>query len=97
MIAERFLITGRVQGVGFRVFVQRESARLALDGWVRNRGVDQVEATLSGSPAALDAFAVRAAMGPPAAKVTSVERQPARPEDQRLVRSGQGCALLGSV
>jgi acylphosphatase len=43
-----YLIEGRVQGVGYRWFVQREAARLALRGWVRNTEEGAVEIVASG-------------------------------------------------
>jgi acylphosphatase len=45
-----FLIQGRVQGVGFRWFVQREASLLDLRGWVRNTEEGEVEVLASGSP-----------------------------------------------
>ncbi len=48
-----FLIRGRVQGVGFRWFVQREAAELALHGWVRNTDSGEVELVAAGDPEAL--------------------------------------------
>jgi acylphosphatase len=48
-----FLIRGRVQGVGFRWFVQREAAELALLGWVRNTDTGEVELVAAGDPEAL--------------------------------------------
>jgi len=48
-----FLIRGRVQGVGFRWFVQREAAELDLLGWVRNTDTGEVELVAAGSPESL--------------------------------------------
>ena len=47
-MVEHTLIKGRVQGVGFRWFVQREAAELGLDGWVRNTDAGDVEIVASG-------------------------------------------------
>ncbi len=55
VVAHRFLLTGRVQGVGFRPFVFRLAARHRLSGWVRNL-TGQVEIHVQGSTGALDAF-----------------------------------------
>ena len=46
--AVHVVITGRVQGVGFRAFVEREAEALRLDGWVRNRRDGTVEAVFAG-------------------------------------------------
>ena len=45
-----FLIRGRVQGVGFRWFVQREAAERHLRGWVRNTDAGDVEVVVTGDP-----------------------------------------------
>ena len=45
-----YLVKGRVQGVGFRWFVQREAAELSLRGWVRNTDDGHVEIIASGEP-----------------------------------------------
>ena len=48
-----YLVKGRVQGVGFRWFVQREAAELGLRGWVRNTDTGHVEVLASGKPEVL--------------------------------------------
>lgn len=48
LIVKHFLVTGRVQGVGFRWFVQRESAGIGLRGWVRNTEDGHVEVVAAG-------------------------------------------------
>jgi acylphosphatase len=48
-MVRHYMIRGRVQGVGFRWFVQREAAELELRGWVRNTTDGQVELIASGS------------------------------------------------
>lgn len=49
-MVQHTLVTGRVQGVGFRWFVQREAAELGLHGWVRNTDDGAVEIVASGTP-----------------------------------------------
>jgi acylphosphatase len=66
-------IRGRVQGVGFRMFVEREARERALKGWVRNRRDGSVEALVQGPAEAVDALIARARIGPPSARVTDVE------------------------
>lgn len=66
-------IEGRVQGVGYRAFVEREAARLGLSGWVRNRHDGSVEAVLQGEPAAVDAMIGQCRSGPRASRVERVE------------------------
>jgi acylphosphatase len=65
-------ITGRVQGVGFRAFVEDEARTRGLGGWVRNRRDGSVEAVLSGDAAAVEAMLAACRHGPRAADVTEV-------------------------
>jgi len=77
MPVRRYLITGRVQGVGFRYEMEVEARRLGLSGWVRNRADGSVEAVAAGEDAALDALDRWAGRGPPAARVVAVDVRPA--------------------
>lgn len=81
MATRRLLISGRVQGVGFRYSLQREAQRLGLAGWVRNRSDGSVEALAHGAPDALDALVAWARRGPPAARVAEVKSEPAAAPD----------------
>lgn len=65
----RLRIEGRVQGVGFRAFVEREATALGLDGWVRNRRDGGVEAVVSGPADAVRELVRRCRIGPTAARV----------------------------
>jgi acylphosphatase len=67
-----FLIQGRVQGVGFRWFVQREAAELALRGWVRNTEDGHVEVLAAGEPADLDELRASLKRGPRGSRVDHV-------------------------
>jgi len=70
----RYLVRGRVQGVGFRWFAMREATRLNLKGYVRNLPDGSVEVCAQGIPASLDALATALARGPAGARVEGVER-----------------------
>ncbi|HWF78850.1 MAG TPA: acylphosphatase [Caulobacteraceae bacterium] len=72
-IAVRLTIRGRVQGVGYRWWAQREARRLGLDGWVRNRSDGAVELLAAGSSEAVAELADLCRRGPPSARVTAVE------------------------
>lgn len=65
----RLRIEGRVQGVGFRAFVEREATALGLDGWVRNRRDGGVEAVVSGTTERVDRLIERCRQGPSHARV----------------------------
>jgi acylphosphatase len=70
-------ISGRVQGVNYREAMRMEAERLGVTGWVRNRRDGTVEAVVQGASACLDAIVAWARVGPPAARVTSVETRAA--------------------
>jgi acylphosphatase len=65
-------ITGKVQGVGYRMWVEREASRRRLDGWVRNRRNGSVEAVFSGSSDIVEAMIAACRAGPTAATVMQV-------------------------
>lgn len=54
LVVRHYQVEGRVQGVGFRWFVQREAAEIGLRGWVRNTQDGHVEAVAAGSPEQID-------------------------------------------
>jgi acylphosphatase len=65
-------VTGRVQGVGFRAFVQQAGTLFGLVGWVHNLGYDQVETVAEGSRPVLERFAEVVKTGPRASRVEEV-------------------------
>src|SRR6266850_1626201 len=77
--ARRFLVRGRVQGVGFRWFVEREAHILGIAGWVRNNHDGSVEVLAQGSRDQLSGLHSRLREGPRAARVDNVEVSDARP------------------
>ncbi len=66
------MITGIVQGVGYRAFVERQATSLGLCGWVRNRKDGSVEAIFSGEVASVDAILTACRRGPRLAMVEEV-------------------------
>ena len=68
----RYIVSGRVQGVGFRWFVEREAATLGITGWVRNREDGRVEVMATGTPQQLGTLHDRLREGPRAARVDEV-------------------------
>ena len=75
MPAYRYVVTGRVQGVGYRYFVLRQADGLGVSGFARNRPDGSVEVMGEGSEKALADFEGRLREGPAFAEVTSVERE----------------------
>jgi acylphosphatase len=71
-MAKRMVISGGVQGVGFRFAMVAEAARLGVTGWVRNRRDGTVEAVVDGDAASVAALIQWARHGPPGARVASL-------------------------
>jgi acylphosphatase len=69
-VRRRYLIDGRVQGIGFRWFARAAARRLGVAGWVRNLPTGQVEAEAQGSAEDLEAFELELRRGPPGSLVT---------------------------
>jgi acylphosphatase len=69
----RYLVIGRVQGVGFRWFVEREARLIGVGGWVRNRDDGAVEVMASGTKAQLGSLYDKLKEGPRAARIDTVE------------------------
>jgi len=78
-LARRFLVRGRVQGVGFRWFVEREAHILQIAGWVRNDSDGSVEVLAMGTRDQLAGLRSRLQEGPRAARVDDVEESDAEP------------------
>jgi acylphosphatase len=72
MMVVHFLIQGRVQGVGFRWFVQREATELELRGWVRNTDDGEVEVVAAGAPADVEELRASLKRGPRGSRVDRV-------------------------
>jgi acylphosphatase len=79
MIARRYIVRGRVQGVGFRWFVDHEARALGLAGWVKNNIDGTVEALAMGGSEQQRAFAAKLRQGPRAARVDEVTEISAEP------------------
>ena len=70
------VVTGRVQGVGFRDSLRAQALRSGVRGWVRNRRDGSLEALFQGDAAAVEALLAWTRRGPPAARVDDVEVRP---------------------
>jgi acylphosphatase len=78
----RLRISGRVQGVAYRDWAERQAVLLSLSGWVRNRRDGSVEAVLCGPEEAVRDMIERCRRGPPLARVAAISEQnePAAPD-----------------
>ena len=79
-VARKFLISGRVQGVGFRFFAERAARREGLHGWVRNLPDGRVEAAAEGEAEAVDRFEGQLRHGPTGARVDHLDVEDTMPD-----------------
>ena len=70
--AQRIVIVGRVQGVGYRDAAVQAAFAFGVCGWVRNRQDGSVEALAQGEPEAVERFVTWCRRGPPLARVVEV-------------------------
>ena len=69
------IISGRVQGVGYRAWCAGRARKMGIDGWVRNRTDGTVEAVFSGCPIAIEELVQQCEDGPFAARVTDIRSE----------------------
>jgi len=75
LVARRYVVTGRVQGVGFRWFAHDVAAREGVHGWVRNLADGSVEVVAEGEREAVDRLDAAIRRGPGQARVAQVETE----------------------
>jgi acylphosphatase len=81
LTAKRFIVRGRVQGVGFRWFVEREAKQLGLAGWVQNNEDSTVECFAAGPNEKVEMLKARLTQGPRASRVDRVDEFEVQPEE----------------
>jgi len=96
-VVRRVVVRGRVQGVGFRAFVEDEARERRLAGWVRNRRDGSVEAVFSGVPDQVEAMLAAVRLGPPASHVAAVEVNSAGEEELRQRLQGETFSVLRTI
>lgn len=72
-VRAHIIVTGRVQGVGFRYFAYHWAERLGLKGWVRNNWDGSVETEVEGDRSAVEEYIVQMKLGPRWGRVTDVK------------------------
>ncbi len=78
--AKKYLISGRVQGVGFRYFAQRAARQLGITGWARNLADGRVEVHAVGPPGEMNGFEALLRRGPSRSDVRGFEVQESSPD-----------------
>jgi acylphosphatase len=89
-------VRGRVQGVGYRAFVEAEAFACGLAGWVRNRRDGSVEAVLMGEEPVVAEMIEACRQGPFAARVDGVDQREGSDEELRLRRPGEAFSVLAT-
>ena len=84
---KHLIVTGRVQGVGYRYFMSRAARELHITGWVRNRPDGTVEALIAGEVASVEELSRLCRRGPRMAEVRGVEEQEAPVQQLSSFRS----------
>jgi acylphosphatase len=93
----RVTITGRVQGVGYRAWVEHQAVNHALEGWVRNRRDGSVEALFAGPADVVTGLIERCRRGPSTSRVDAIADEPASSDALNLRRPGQRFSVLSTV
>ena len=93
----RLLIRGRVQGVGYRAWVEHQATRLGLQGWVRNRRDGSVEALFAGTEEIVTNMIAACRRGPPSARVDDVVEEVAGADALGLRRAGEAFSVLPTI
>ena len=88
------IVHGRVQGVGFRAFVEHEALRRGLEGWVRNRRDGSVEAVFAGSLEIVEAMIEACRGGPFGARVDVLHQRGGADDDLKGRRLGELFSVL---
>lgn len=93
-VMQHVVIRGRVQGVGYRAWLEEAALARGLQGWVRNRRDGTVEALFAGSAEAVQAILHECRRGPPAARVAEVQAVAADGELLQQRRPGERFSVL---
>jgi acylphosphatase len=90
-------IRGRVQGVGYRAWVEDEATARNLEGWVRNRRDGSVEAVFAGSEDVVSEMIASCRRGPLSARVEAVWEDAGIPDMLNLRRAGERFSVLPTI
>ncbi len=96
-VIRQVTIRGRVQGVGYRAWVDHEARARDLEGWVRNRRDGSVEALFAGPEEVVSVMIAACRRGPLSARVDDVGDQPGHPDALKLRRAGERFSVLPTV
>jgi acylphosphatase len=87
-------IRGKVQGVGFRAFVEHHAHQRNLEGWVRNRKDGSVEAVFAGPEKAVEAMIAACRIGPPSGHVDALDQRDGTENEVAMRKPGEAFSFL---
>ena len=93
-VIRHMIVRGRVQGVGYRAFVEHEALRRGLAGWVRNRRDSSVEAVFAGSIEIVEATIEACRRGPFSARVDTLDQREGTDDELRMRAPGDLFSVL---
>jgi acylphosphatase len=96
-IVRHVIVRGRVQGVGFRAFVEHHATQRNLEGWVRNRRDGTVEALFAGPAGSVTGMIRACKVGPLSSKVDAIDQRDAAEADVSPRKSGETFSCLPTV
>ena len=96
-VVRKVMIQGRVQGVGYRAWVEWEAGACGLEGWVRNRRDGSVEALFAGAAEAVAEMIAACRRGPPMARVDAVKEETVQSSELDLRSMGEPFSVLPTI
>jgi acylphosphatase len=96
-VVRQVTIRGRVQGVGFRYWIEHEAITRNLEGWVRNRRDGSVEALFAGPSEIVADMIARCRRGPTSARVDAVTEEPAGSDALNVRPRGERFSVLPTI
>ena len=96
-VIRQVTIRGRVQGVGYRAWVEHRARNHDLEGWVRNRRDGSVEALFAGPPEVVAEMVTSCRRGPSSARVEAVRDEGTGPDALNLRRPGERFSVLPTI
>ena len=96
-VIRHMVVHGRVQGIGYRAFVEHEALRRGVEGWARNRRDDSVEAVFAGPRDVVAAMIEACRRGPFAARIDALDQREGSADDLKARRPGELFSVLATA
>jgi acylphosphatase len=93
-VIRHMVVRGRVQGIGYRAFVEHEALKRGIEGWARNRRDGSVEAVFAGPPDTVEAMIEACRKGPFAARIDTLDQREGTADDLKGRRPGELFSVL---